>query len=244
MAEEKDQTIETKKSKYNLNIDEMASAGLHLGHRISKLHPKMLPFIFGMRNHIHIIDLEKSLPYFERALEFIEQLAKEDKILLFISTKAPLRDLVESVAKELNCPYITLRWVGGTFTNFSEVKKRIDYLKELEKKKEAGEFEKYTKKEQLQLERKIKKLNEKFGGLKNLERLPDAIFVCDMVKDSLAVVEARRKKIKIVAISDTNANPEMADYPIPANDDAITSVKYILEKVKEAFLMGKNQKNG
>jgi len=228
------------KEEFNLDVEEMAKAGLHLGHRISKTHPKMVPFIFGMRNTIHVIDLEKTKEKFIEALKFLKEAAKEKKVILFVGTKPQIRDLVKKVAEETRNPYVISRWIGGTFTNFPEIKKRVDYLKELERKKGSGEFEKYTKKERMEIEKEIEKLNEKFGGIKNLEKLPDIVFVCDMVKDYLAVKEARRKKIKVVGICDTNANPELADYPIPANDDAISSVKYILEKVKEAIL----SKNG
>jgi small subunit ribosomal protein S2 len=221
---------------FNLNIEEMAKVGLHFGHKTSKVHPKMFPFIFGVRNNIHIIDLEKTKEKFEEALKFIQNLVLQNKVILFVGTKPQIKDLVKEIATELGFPYVNERWLGGTFTNFEVIKKRAEYLKDLEKKKAEGFFEKYTKKERAEIEEKIEKLQKKFGGIKNLEKLPDAIFVCDMVKDKLAVKEAREKGVKIIAISDTNADPTLADYPIPANDDAISSVKYILEKVKEVIL--------
>ncbi len=233
----------TKKEEFGLDVEEMAKAGLHFGHRISKTHPKMLPFIFGMRNTIHIIDLEKTKEKFIEALKFLREATLEKKVILFVGTKPQIRDLVKQTAIETQNPYVVYRWIGGTFTNFPEIKKRVDYLRELERKKEAGEFEKYTKKERMEIEEEIEKLERKFGGIKNLEKLPDIIFVCDMVKNKLAVDEAKRKGVKIVAISDTNADPSLADYPIPANDDAVSSVKYILEKVKEVILSAKG-KNG
>ncbi len=228
--------------KYKIEIEEMAKAGLHLGHRASKTHPKMLPFIFGMRNTIHVIDLEKTKQKFLEVLEFIENCVKEKKTILFVGTKPQVRDLIKSLATEFSFPYVIYKWIGGTFTNFPEIKKRVEYLKELENKKNSPDWEKYTKKERKEMEEEMKKLEEKFGGLKNLEDLPEVVFICDLVKEALAAKEAKRKKIKVVAISDTNANPEMADYFIPANDDAISSVKYILEKVREAILNG--LKNG
>jgi len=233
----------TKKEEFGLDVEEMAKAGLHFGHRISKTHPKMLPFIFGMRNTIHIIDLEKTKEKFIEALKFLREATLEKKVILFVGTKPQIRDLVKQTAIETQNPYVVYRWIGGTFTNFPEIKKRVDYLRELERKKEAGEFEKYTKKERMEIEEEIEKLERKFGGIKNLEKLPDIIFVCDMVKNKLAVDEAKRKGVKIVAISDTNADPSLADYPIPANDDAVSSVKYILEKIKEVILSAKG-KNG
>jgi len=228
--------------KYKIDIEEMAQHGLHLGHKTSKTHPKMLPFIFGMRNTIHVIDLEKSKKKFLEALEFIENCVKEKKIILFVGTKAPIREMVKSLAQEFSFPYITHKWIGGTFTNFPEIKKRVEYLKELKEKKNSPDWEKYTKKERKKMEEEIKKLEEKFGGLSNLETLPDVVFICDLVKENLAAKEARKKGIKVVAICDTNSNPEMADYFIPANDDAVSSVKYILGKVREAILNG--LKNG
>jgi len=225
-----------KENPFNLNVEEMAKAGLHLGHKTSKVHPKMFPFIFGVRNTVHIIDLEKTKQKFEEALKFIQQLVAENKTILFVGTKPQVKDLVKEIAEKLGCPYVNERWLGGTFTNFEVIRKRAEYLKDLEKKKAEGFFEKYTKKERLEIEKKIQKLEKKFGGIKEMEKLPDAIFICDMVKDKLAVKEAREKGIKIIAISDTNSDPTLADYPIPANDDSISSVKYILEKVKEVIL--------
>jgi small subunit ribosomal protein S2 len=230
---------EVKKDEFNINIEEMAQAGLHFGHRISKVHPKMEPFIFGVRNTVHIIDLEKTKEKFKEALDFIKKLISEGGTILFVGTKTQIKDLVKEVAKECDFPYVNERWLGGTFTNFQVMRKRVEHLLDLEKKKAEGHFEKYTKKERAEIEKEIEKLEKKFGGLKKMENLPEAIFVCDMVKDKLAVKEARMKGVKIIAISDTNADPTLADFPIPANDDAISSVKYILEKVKEVIL---NQK--
>lgn len=227
------------KEQFQLDVEEMAKAGLHFGHKTSKVHPKMLPFIFGVRNNIHIIDLEKTKEKFEEALKFIQQLISEGKIILFVGTKNQIKDLVKQIATECNVPYVNERWLGGTFTNFNVIKKRVEYLLDLEKKQKEGFFEKYTKKERMKIEKEIEKLKKKFEGLKTLVKLPEAIFICDMVKDKIAIKETKKKGIKIIAICDTNADPTQADYPIPANDDAISSVKYILEKVKETIL---NQK--
>jgi small subunit ribosomal protein S2 len=229
------------KEDIKLEIEEMAKAGLHFGHKTSKLHPKMLPYIFGARNNIHIIDLEKTKEKLKEALNFIQELIKEKKVILIVGTKIQLRELVKEFANQFNFPYINYRWLGGTFTNFNVIKKRIEYLKELEEKKEKGEFEKYTKKEKMILEKKLSKLKEKFDGIKKLEKLPDAVFILDMEKEKLAVKEAKKMGIKIIAISHTNADPTLADFPIPANDDAISSIKYILEKVKEAILKAQNK---
>jgi small subunit ribosomal protein S2 len=230
-----------KETDFELNIEEMAKAGLHLGHRTSKCHPKMEPYLAGVKNTIHIIDLEKTAQKLKEALKFVQELILEDKILLIVGTKIQTKDLVKEFAAELNLPYVNERWLGGTFTNFEVIKKRIDYFKDLEKKKKEGAFEKYTKKEKAKIDQEIRDLEIKFGGLKNLERLPDAIFVLDMKKDETAIREAKRKGIKIIGIAHTNVDPTLADYPIPASDDAISSVKYILEKVKEAISKAKTR---
>lgn len=222
-----------------IDIEEMARAGLHFGHKISRVHPKMKPFIFGTRNTVHIIDLEKTKEKLIQALEFIKNLISENKTLLVVGTKVQIKDLVEEFAKECNLPYVNERWLGGTFTNFEIIKKRVDYFKELERKKVEGEFEKYTKKERKKIDEELRNLELKFGGIKNLEKLPEAILVLDMKKDSLAVKEAKRKGVKIIGIADTNVDPTLADYPIPANDDAISSIKYILDKIKEVILKSK-----
>jgi len=228
-----------KETNFELNIEEMAKAGLHLGHRTSKCHPKMEPYLAGVKNTIHIIDLEKTAQKLKEALKFIQELISENKILLIVGTKIQVKNLVKEFATELNLPYVNERWLGGTFTNFEVIKKRIDYFKDLEKKRAEGSLEKYTKKERANIDQEIRDLETKFGGLKNLERLPDAIFVLDMRKDETAIREAKRKGIKIIGIAHTNVDPSLADYPIPASDDAISSVKYILEKVKEAILKTK-----
>lgn len=230
------------KTKSNLNIDEMLKAGLHFGHRASNLHPKMEAFVHGIRKTVHIIDLDQTLEKLEQALEFIKQLSQEDKILLFVGTKIQHKALVKNIAEECNSPYVIERWLGGTLTNFEIIIKRIAYFKEIEAKKESGEFEKYTKKEQIKIGKELDKLRIKFGGIKNLDKLPDAVFVCHMKKDDLAAKEARIKKIPVIGICDTNIDPTLADYSIPANDDAISSVRYILEKVKETISEAKSSK--
>lgn len=229
----------TKETDFKLDIEEMAEAGLHFGHRVSRVHPKMEPYLYGVRNTVHIIDLEKTKEKFEEALKFIQELISEGKVLLIVGTKIQFKEMVKEIARDCNLPYVNERWLGGTFTNFATIKKRIEYFKDLEKKKEEGELEKYTKKERAKIDKELKDLEMKFGGIKNLETLPDAILVLDMKKDALAVKEAKRKGIKVIGIADSNVDPTLADYPIPANDDAISSVKYILEKIKEVILKSK-----
>lgn len=230
----------SEKSNFNLDAEEMAIAGLHFGHRVSRVHPKMAPFIYGTRDTVHIIDLEKTKEKLTEALKFIRDLVAENKILLIVGTKVQAKNLVKEMAKECSLPYVNERWLGGTFTNFEVIKKRIDYFKDLEKKEKEGELEKYTKKEKARISLELKKLETKLGGIKNLEKLPDAILVLDMKKDALAVKEARAKGVKIIGICDTNVDPTLADFPIPGSDDAISAIKYILDKVKETVLKAKS----
>lgn len=231
--------VKAKEFEIKLDIEEMAQAGLHFGHRTSRVHPKMMPYLAGVRNTVHIIDLEKTKEKFKEALKFIQEIILENKILLLVGTKIQVKDLVKEIAIDCGLPYVTERWLGGTFTNFDVIKKRIEYFKDLKRKKAEGELEKYTKKERAKIGEALKNLEIKFAGVENLTQLPDAIFVLDMKKDDLAVKEARMKGIKVVGVSDTNCDPTLADYPIPANDDAISSVKYILDKVKETIKSAK-----
>lgn len=217
-------------------IEEMMKAGLQFGHKTSKTHPKMKPFITGVRNTVHILELEKTKQKLDEMQEYIKALKKEGKVLLMVGTKVQHQGLVQETAKACGLPYVSERWIGGTLTNFETIAKRIERLKELEEQKASGEWEeKYTKKEQQDLGEELESLEATFGGIKELSRLPDAVFLCDLEENQLAVREAQKKNIPIVAIADTNTNPEQADCFVPANDDAVSSVQYILDKVKEAW---------
>lgn len=231
-------TEETKKAKIEevkLNMEEMLSSGLGVGHTVSRLHPKMKMYVSGIKNNANIIDLEKTSKEFTKALKFISNLVADNKKIIFVGTKIQMKELVKTAAEDCNIPYVTERWLGGIFTNFETISKRVDYFKEMEKKKATGEFNKYTKKERLQFDKELEKLRIKFEGIKNMLKLPEAVFIADLKKDITCAKEAKRKGIFIVAIADTNIDPGLADYPIPANDDAISSVKYILEKVTETI---------
>lgn len=231
------------KESFNLNIEEMTQAGLQSGHRVSKLHPRMKPYIAGIKNTVHIIDLEKTIDKFSEALTLIKSLISEWKNLLIVGTKVPSKEIVKKAAEEAGLPYVNTRWLGGTFTNFETILKRIAHLKELEKEKSTGGLEKYTKKERMKIDEEIEALRIKFGGIKDMQKLPDAILILDMKKDGTAATEARKKGVKIIAICDSNIDPALIDYIIPANDDAVSSVKYILEKIKEVVLKARPQKN-
>lgn len=237
IAKESDQKVaKTKNSDLKFKREEMLKAGLQFGHRTSRAHPKMRQFLQGVRNTVHIIDIEKTAEKLKQTLAFIQELISDNKVILFVGTKVQVKDLVEEVASACKMPYVTDRWLGGTFTNFEIIKKRIEYFKDLQKKKEDGELEKYTKKEKAKIEREIAGLAKRFEGMRDLTKFPDAIFVIDMKKDALAIKEARQKNIKVIAIADTDVDPDLADCFIPANDDAISSITYILEKVKEVIL--------
>jgi len=228
-----------KKSNFKIDPEEMMEAGLYFGHRVSRCHPRMKPYIFGVRNTVHIIDLEKTAQKLKEALSFIQELISEGKTLMVVGTKIQAKELVRKMAEDCDLPYVSERWIGGTFTNFEIIKKRIDYFKDLERKKTEKELEKYTKKEQMKIDKELDDLKVKFGGIKNLEKIPDAIFVLDMKKDKVAIAEARKKGIKIVAIADTNVDPDLADYPVPASDDSISSIRYILDKLTEVVKKAK-----
>jgi small subunit ribosomal protein S2 len=226
---------------FQIDSDEMTKCGVHFGHRTSGSHPKMKSYVSGVRNNVNIIDLEKTAERLEVALKFIQGLVSQNKILMIVGTKIQVKGLVKEMGQELDIPYVNERWLGGTFSNFSVIKKRIDYFKDLERKKAEGELEKYTKKERADFDQELKKLEIKFGGLKKMERLPDAVLLLDMKKDWVALEEVKQKKIKIIAIADTNVDPTLVDFPIPANDDALSSVRYILDKVKEVIKKAKKE---
>lgn len=230
-----------KKDDFGLDPKEMMEAGLYFGHRASCSHPKMVPYILGIKNTVHLIDLEKTAEKLKEALKFIQGLASQGGVMLLVGTKIQYKDLVKETARECHLPYVTERWLGGTLTNFPVIRKRVDYFLDLEQKQKTGELEKYSKKEKIKINRELGRLRIKYEGLPALGKLPEAIFIIDMNKDKLAAKEARRKGVKVVALADTNVDPTLADYPIPANDDAISSVKYILEKVKNVILKARSK---
>ena len=223
-----------KKDGFGITIEEMTEKGLCLGHQVSKLNPKMSGYITGIKNDIHIINLEKTAVCLEKALKFISELVKENKTILMVGTKPALKNLIQETAQECNFPYIVERWLGGYFTNFKNVFERVKSYRELQEQKEKGELERFIKKERICAEKKLVKMGKKFEGIKNLEKLPDAVFICDIKQNQLTLKEAKMKEVKVVAIVDTNVDPTAVDFPIPANDGSIPSVKYILDKIKQA----------
>ena len=223
------------------SIEEMLEAGVHFGHRTSKWHPKMKPYIFGARKGIYIIDLEISLAKLEAAGQFISQSVANNKKILLVGTKPQVSGLLKKIAKEVNMPYVSEHWIGGLLTNFPIIKKSIKKYKDLLEKKATGQLAKYTKKEQLEFDRQISKLEVAVGGLVDLNTTPEVIFIWDIKTEKTALAEANKKKIAVVAVCDTNVNPENVDYVIPANDDASKTIKLILEIIKEAIMEGQAQ---
>lgn len=222
-------------------LQELLEAGVHFGHQVRRGHPRMKPYIYGAREGVHIINLEESDKFLKVACEYVYNLGKSGKVLLFVGTKKQARPIIEEAVKESLAPYMTERWIGGFLTNFEEIKKNIKLLKDYKVQKEKGELAKYTKKEQLLLERKMAKLEKDFQGVMDLEKTPDALFVVDAVSDNIAVREAIRLGIKNVAIADSNCNVSEIDYPIPGNDDAIKSIKILVGAVVAAYGEGKKE---
>ncbi|MEA3272741.1 MAG: 30S ribosomal protein S2 [Patescibacteria group bacterium] len=220
-------------------LEEMLKAGLHFGHKLSRRYPKMNEYIFTSRNSVHIIDLEKTQEKLKEALEFLQETASNGGTVLFIGTKPQALPIVEKYAKECGMPYINERWLGGTITNFSVVSKSIKKYNDLVEKQKTGELKKYTKREQVMFGKEIEDMARKVDGIKNLQKTPDILFVLDIKNEKTAVTEAGKKNIPIVAVCDTNVNPDKVQYVIPANDDAISSIEMIVGLVAEAVKEGK-----
>lgn len=219
-------------------LEQLLECGLHFGHKRSRRHPKMEPFLFSTRNDITVIDVRKTLGALEHALAAISSVAQKGGTVLFVGTKKQAIVPTRTYAEGCGQPFVVNRWLGGTLTNFSVISKMIKKYHSLKEKRESGDFQKYTKKEQLELSREIDELEILIGGIKNMAKLPDALFIIDINHDSIAVKEARRKGIPIIALCDANVNPELVTYAIPGNDDAIKSVDLILRLVSEAYNEG------
>ncbi|HIP93529.1 MAG TPA: 30S ribosomal protein S2 [Desulfurobacteriaceae bacterium] len=225
--------------KPRITMKELLEAGVHFGHPKDKWNPKMKKFIFTTRNGIHIIDLQKTIEYFNKAYDFIVDLVANGGTVLFVGTKKQAQDIIKEEATRCGMPYVAKRWLGGTLTNFQTIRKSIFKLKVLKKMEEEGILDKFPKKEASRMRKKLAKLQEILGGIEDMKKLPDAIFIVDIVREEIAVREANKKGIPIVAMVDTNADPELVDLPIPANDDAIRAIKLITSRLAEAVLEGK-----
>jgi small subunit ribosomal protein S2 len=225
-----------------VNIKDLLEAGAHFGHQKERWNPKMRPFIFATRDNVHIIDLEKTVEYADKALKFVNEIVKSGGKILFVGTKRQAKDLVKKAAEDCKMPYVTNRWLGGLLTNFETIRKRLKRLKDLENQKTSGEFAKFTKREQMILDKEIEKLEGNFGGIRELTTLPQALFVIDMITEEVAVKEALNLHIPIIALVDSNANPDLVQYPIPSNDDAIKTIEYFCKLMTETINAAQNKK--
>lgn len=214
-------------------LQDLIEAGAHIGHKKSKWNPKMAPFVFGVRKNLHIIDVTKTLSALTQAIEFLKGTVAKGGVILWIGVNVPTKEIIKTTAQELGMPFITNRWVGGLFTNFKIIKERLKYFRDLEQKVASGELDKYTKKERLNFERQLQKLARELGGIKNLEKLPEVIFVSDINTEHYAISEAKKMNIKIVGLADTNADPNAIDYAIPVNNDSIASLNLVINAIKE-----------
>ena len=222
-----------------LSMRQMLEAGVHFGHQTRYWNPKMAPYIFGERSRIHIINLEKTLPLYREAVEFVKRLVSDGGTVLFVGTKRAAREAVAEEARRCGMPYVNQRWLGGTLTNFKTIRQSIKRMQELDTQSEDGTFERLGKKEVIQLKREMDKLEKSLGGIKEMNALPDALFVIDVGHEKIAVSEAQKLSIPIVGIVDTNNAPDKIDYIIPGNDDAIRAVQLYARGVSDAVLAGK-----
>ena len=220
-------------------IKQLLEAGAHFGHQTGRWHPRMKNYIFTKRNGIHIIDLEKTAVMLDRACEYVRELVAGGGTILFVGTKKQAMESIVEEAQRCGMPYIDQRWLGGMLTNFTTIQARIDHLVRLEDQQSRGEFGRLTKKEILKINEEIEKLNKQMGGIKEMTSLPNALFIVDPTKEGIALAEAKRMGIPVVAIADTNCNPDVIDYAIPANDDAIRAIKLVCGKMADSVLEGK-----
>jgi small subunit ribosomal protein S2 len=223
----------------NITIKQLLEAGAHFGHQTSRWHPRMKSYIFTKRNGIHIIDLEQTASMLDKACDFIRQVVADGGSILFVGTKKQAQQAIEEEAQRCGMFYVNQRWLGGVLTNFATIQSRIDYLVRLEDQRTRGEFKRLPKKEAFKLEEEISRLNRQVGGFKEMTSLPGALFIVDPTKERIALAEAKRVGTPVVAIVDTNCNPDDIDYPIPANDDAIRAIRLVCSKIADVVIEGK-----
>jgi len=220
----------------SVTIKQLLEAGAHFGHQTSRWHPRMKNYIFTKRNGIHIIDLEQTVSLLDKACNFVRQIVAEGGRILFVSTKKQAQDIIEEEAKRCGMYYVNQRWIGGVLTNFTTIQARIDHLVRLEDQQARGDFNRLPKKEAAKLDEEILRLNRQVGGFKEMTSLPAALFIVDITKENIALAEAKRVGIPVIAVVDTNCNPDGIDYPIPANDDAIKAIKLICSKIADSVI--------
>lgn len=216
-------------------LTELLEAGAHFGHKKERSYPKAKKFTYTIRDSIYVIDLEKTVEQLKTAIEYLQRVTGGGKTILFVGTKRQARAAVEKTAKSLGQPYVVERWLGGTLTNFETIAKNLKQLGKLEELTKSDEFQKYTKKERKRIEEKMTKMLAIFGGVRQMTKLPDILFIVDTAKEDVAVSEARKMEIPIVGICDTNANPDLIDFPIPANDDSEKTINLIMSKIEEGL---------
>ncbi len=222
-----------------VSAEELLKGGAHFGHQAKRWNPKMEEYLYGVEDGVHVFDLIKTKALIEEALEFIKNSISEGKTVLLLGTKKQVKDKIIEIGKETGCPYVSERWLGGTFSNFEQIGKSIKRLFEMKEKNAQGGYKNFTKKERLLIQREIERLERFFDGISTLKKVPDVLFVVDTHKENSAVREAVRSKVNIVGIVDSNSDPTDINYPIPMNDDASKALIYVLDLVKEAILEGK-----
>lgn len=222
-----------------IKLKELLEAGCHFGHQTSRWNPKMKSYIFSARDNVHIFDLVKTKEGLEQTADFVKKLVAGGGKIIFVATKRQAKDIIKETAVKVGMPYVSEHWVGGTLTNWDQIKNNIKKLKDLKAKREAGELKDYTKKERLLIDREIAKLERHFGGIASLDNIPEALFIVDVKKEAGAAIEARQSGVKVLAIVDTNSNPDLVDYIIPANDDAVKSIEFIAGVIVQAIEEGR-----
>lgn len=224
----------------DISLKDLLEAGCHFGHKVSRWHPKAASFIYQTKDGIHIIDLAKTRDNLKKAGEFVKSLGEEGKILLFVATKRQAKGVVSEAARRVHIPYLTSRWVGGFATNWDEVKKNIDKVNDMRKDRDEGVWKQFPKHEQVKLDKDLRKLEKAYGGVVELVALPDAMFLIDIKTEVIALREASRRGIPVVAVVDTNTDPNLVDFPVPANDDAVGSIKYLTDYIADAYGEGRD----
>lgn len=224
----------------NPTVKDLLEAGAHFGHQTSYWNPRMKKYIFAQRNGIHIIDLEQTVTMLEKACAIARDVAASGRTILFVGTKKQAQQVIEEEAARCGMYYVNLRWLGGMLTNFATIQARLNYLVQLEDKRDKGEFDYLSKKQKVRMEKEINRLNEQMGGFKEMDALPGALFIADPIKDKIALAEAIRKDVPVIAVVDSNCNPDNIDYPIPANDDAIKAIRLVSSKIADAIIEGKS----
>lgn len=224
-----------------VSAEKLLETGAHFGHQARRWNPKMKQYIYGAQDGVHVFDLIKTKEALEEALLVLEKASRDGKVILFVGCKKQARDKTKQVAEKTGCPYVIERWLGGTLSNFNQIKKSLKKMADLKEKMALGEFAKYTKKERLLIDREIARLERFFGGMKDLNKIPDILVVVDTHKETGAVKEAKMVGIEVVGIVDSNSDPTVVDYPIPMNDDATKALEYVLELMGEAIKNGKTK---